>query len=454
MKKLFKYISQIAKYILVAGIIASLAYSLGLFVINGYPKIFTPQETLVSANFTDFYLMNFKSETDCVPDDSFSSYQFDFSRIPTSILSEYKATASTPIEFSIWLPAGKLAIKKYVSGKSEYIDYFPIEPNSGFKGTIGGLEVRFDSQIVSIREEICTQELRYDPEFAILSILHDPAKYQWVYTSQYMRSNDKVMIFIDGPIHITGFPDENIDRLEFTIISDEGQHLDIKMASKGLVIDLPTTGMQQLAFTDEETITNSRLRAFPDELIIEVPEGMLKLGNEESISIGGLTKVNDEKVFFQKTTLGSSDYAVFGNIKTAEYEISGTTTGIILNNEQLVKSFWDKLPDYLKSALFGVFLAGIGAIWKFRNSIWTAMKSFVLFWRSADSKNPTKGSFVCVTNTGMMIAGDLSRKPGKNYQYYLIRNARRKFRLSDQWDTEIIPEIKIRADAVEQSYVL
>lgn len=458
MRRFFKFLILILKYLLVVGIAASLLFSIGSFLVHGYPRIFTPQETLVSANFTDFYLMTFEYDMDCKPGESYSSFELDFTSVPATVLSDYKVGSSNPITFSISLPEGKLAIKKHVNGTSEYMDFRSVQSESGYTGTIAGLTVEFDSEFVSIKEDICAQEIKYEPDVGFLSILHDPNLYQWASTNQYLHSNDQVRVIIDGPMNLNGFPEETIDKLELTIVSDsEGQYLNIYTRAQGLALELPRTGAMLFNITNELSDTgkfrNSRLRAFPDELSIEVPVGTLRLGNENSIPMGGLTRINEEKVTFEKSNVSNESYAVFGNIESAEYEVSGITTGIVLNNEQLVKSLWDKTPDYLKSALFGVLLAGIGGVWKFRKSIWIAIKSLVLFLSSSDPKKPMKGSFVCVTDTGMIIIGELSRKPGKNYPYFLIRNARRKFKPSDPWDEEIISEIKIRADAVEQSYV-
>lgn len=458
MKSLFEYLIKFLKYLLVAGIVASLLFSIGSFIVNGYPRIFTPQETLVSANFTDFYQMTFKNDMDCKPGESYSSFELDFTSIPSAVLSDYKVNSANPIKFSISLPEGKLAINKHINGKSEYIDFRSIQSRSGYTGTISGLKVEFESDFVSITEDICAQEIKYEPDVGFLSILHDPNLYQWASTNQYMRSADKVRVIIEGPMNLNGFPGERIDKLELLIISNsDGQYLNIQTTAQGLDLELPRTGAILLDISDELSDTkkfqNSRLRAFPDELSIEVPVGILKLGNENSIRIGGLTKINEEKITFEKSTLSNYGYAVFGNIESAEYEVSGTTNGIVLNNDQLVKSLWDKTPDYIKSALVGALLAGIGGIWTFRKSIWNTTRLLVLVLNSSDPRKLIKGSFVCVTDTGMMIAGKLSRKPNKKYPFYLIKNARRKFNLSAEWEEEIIPEIKIRADAVEQSYI-
>lgn len=459
MKRFFEYLILILKYLLVAGIAASILFTIGSFLINGYPRIFTPQETLVGAKFTDFYLMTFKNDMDCKPGESYSSFELDFTSVPSAVLSDYKVNSTNPIKFSISLPEGKLAIKKYVNGKSEYIDFRSVQSGSGYTGTIAGLTVEFESDFVSITEDICAQEIKYEPDAGFLSILHDPNMYQWASTNQYLHSDDKVRVIIEGPMRLNGFPGETIDKLELTIIADtDGQYLNIYTNAQGLALDPPRTGALLFDISDELSNTkrprSSRLRASPEELSVEMPVGTLKVGNENSKPLGGLTKINQEKVTFEKSTLSDESYGVFGNIESAEYELSGTTNSVVLNNEQLVRSLWDKTPDYLKSALVGAVLAGIGGAWTFRKSIWAAIKSLMLFLNSSDPQKSMKGSFVCVTDTGMIIVGELSRKPSKNYPFFLIKNARRKFKPSDQWDEEIISEIKIRADAVEQSYVL
>jgi hypothetical protein len=422
-------------------------------MVNEASGFFFPQKAVVSANLTDFDIMNMKKDMDCKSGDFYYPFELDLFSIPT-YGQEYKINSNKPIQFSIVLPSGKMSLKKYKGSDSEDINTFSVNAGDGFTGFIQKIEVEFKREKISMTQQLCAQEIVYAADVGFLSFKSaDAENYQAVLTSQYMHAGEEIKVTIYNPEGFDAFPNEKNDKIELYIASEsDGQYLHIQTNSQGLNVDLPNMGKSFLP-REEQNPTASWLRAFPDEIEIHSPVGNLKLGNDSPISLGGVTKINDENLVFKSTPFLPDSYAVFGKIEFAEYEISGATTGLLLNDEQIVKSSWAKLPNYIQSALFGLLLTVVGSLWKFRDSIKSHIKMIIPGFKAEELQEPEKGSFICITDSGMIIAGQLIRKPGKNYSFYLIKNARRKINPSAKWEKEIIPEIKVRADAVEQSYV-
>ena len=65
---------------------------------------------------------------------------------------------------------------------------------------------------------------------------------------------------------------------------------------------------------------------------------------------------------------------------------------------------------------------------------------------------PQKGSYVCVTDSGYIICGTLISKPGFWFPFFVLSNARRKYKDKDFWEEKSIAQIHIKASRVEQTY--
>jgi hypothetical protein len=147
-------------------------------------------------------------------------------------------------------------------------------------------------------------------------------------------------------------------------------------------------------------------------------------------------------------------YTISGDVARGEYQINAQTNSVRLNEQELVKSYWQTLSGEARVGFIGLFLTLIGGAW----TIGTKLTKRILLIKGAKKHPvippPPIGCFVCVMQSGIIVAGELACEPGFFFPFYLLHNARRKMHSSDQWDDEIIKEIRIRASHVEQSYFL
>lgn len=265
---------------------------------------------------------------------------------------------------------------------------------------------------------------------------------------QYLPQGSKIKVIISDPKNLN---DKNVKTIEVTYSSDD-EHAPFYLFSKSN--DLSATLPSINNFLPAGGVEALYVRT--DEIqIIERPVGSLKFGNSpvrELVKVSSLAK-DSLKVPSKQPNEYNETYSIIWD-KTRGTQISGTANSVILNGEELGKAPWYSLPDYVQAGLFGLLISLLGGIWAYRKPLLKRIASFIPYWDLLDPSSPLKGSYVFVTNSGIIVAGELSRKPGKNYPYYLIKNARRKLNPSGDWEKELILEIKIRADAVEQSYVL
>lgn len=199
---------------------------------------------------------------------------------------------------------------------------------------------------------------------------------------------------------------------------------------------------------DPDSDSGERMTLDADRISIHQPVGLLKLGNDPEVRLESLTEFSQQSLEISSLSVAEPPFIIItGDGRDAPLEISGFATDVILNGDQIGKVPWNGLPEYLPASLTGLVITLIGALFTRKQ---TLVSNFLIF----ENRKPPKGSFVCETRSGATIAGKLSRKPGKNYPFYLLKHARRKPPQSDQWEKDLIAEIKIREDAVEQTYFL
>jgi len=415
-----------------------LIYWAGLLV----RQFFTPQSTFLTIDLTEFDKMAIKNNTDCRHE-----YNYPYSvQMRESILNyistNYNISSKKPISLSLTLPPGKITAIAYLSGKSQgnSTDFFKSEQD--YFGTVDKIEVdMIQMSQIDIQEEICSPQITFYPATTFpfwMGYSYGINDVNGIKTRQWMLDGDKIKITFSGKLNFENYDFSEVDKVEISIEVSSGSPLILQAVSPGLTAELPSTVKGMLRVKDPSVSPLKAVAISADEIEIKYPKGVFNIKNETPFDFRTSSNSENEKIVIPHL------FDVIGDIDNGNYTVTTTTTSVTLRGEELIKNSWQKMSSEAQVAIFGLLLTFVGGMWG--------------AWRFYDSRKVKRfqyktGNFVCVTKTGMTITGELLRKPGRNFPYYIIKNARKKPSPSGYWEEDVITEIKIHADSVEQSYV-
>jgi hypothetical protein len=430
-------------------IISCLIFIALRFARTSYQYWFFTKPQPLSIMLTDFSKLTAKSGDSCDEYNQFSPpVKIYISRLASNMYkTDFNFESSGELDYYVDFPAGEITIQyTYLDGTKK------ASTSSGenaYQGSATRIEVVYnDVNYFEMEQYFCETLINlYDPSIYTFNVL-ESSDMKFAGVKQFLPQGSKIRVIISDPKNLD---DKNVKAIEVTYSSDyDRAPFYLFSKSTGLSATLPSINN----FLPAEGFEALYIRT--DEIqIIERPVGSLKFGNSP---IRELVKVSSlAKDTLKVPSMYPNDYNETYSIiwyKNRGTQISGTANSVILNGEELGKAPWYSLPDYVQAGLFGLLISLVGGIWAYRKPLLKRIASSVPYWDLLDPSSPLKGSYVFITNSGIIVAGELSRKPSKNYPYYLIKNARRKANPSSDWEKELISEIRIRADAVEQSYVL
>lgn len=442
--KILRIIGSILSILLVCGLI----YAIYRFGNSLYTSFFVRQTVPFSIGLTKFNSITVETTEDCASrnKDSFpvqlvisrpSKYVYN----PSVLLETNKA-----MDFQVVFPFGELSAEGYLVDNSSQQIALPHTSTISIIGSATQVEVEYPHQINSfaMHQYFCGPEIDVlpFPSISFSGLYTNKAKSVWI--DQLFQPGDQIKVTIINPQITEKLNTNGMQRVEFEFsAADSSLPFEIGLTANDLKPTLPEI------LTDFGSYTPESLFILSNQIEIVHPVGSYKLGNDAPKELPEITSTSDDRLSIPSIS-GKESFQINELVSHSanKFDITGDTNSLILNNEELVKSAWYTLPEYIQAGLFGLLLTLISGIWALRSTIWRWL-SFNFF----DVSMP-KGSFVCVTNSGMVIAGELFQKPRKNYPYYLIKNARRKLKSSDHWEKDMIAEIKVREDSIEQTYVL
>jgi hypothetical protein len=446
-----------SKLLYVIGKIMSLGIFIGFvtgivwFGYTGFKYWFTQKDFPFSVNLTDFRSLEANGDSNCNIESKFHfPIEVTISRQMSNMLDTHLLIQAKNLqEFSIDFADGTLSGTAFLDdGTSESLQIN--EPDKYITGKAEQLSIEYlDLDYFQMFQYFCESQISiYTPGAGYYLSSHPSNFMKSVGIVQYLPQDSLIKVTVINATNLSGVNLNNSDRVEF-IFRSNNDYFPLYLFSKAA--DLQATLPSINSLMSGHIIEGVRI--FSDEIRISAPIGNLRYGNNDPIELVQIASSAKDELFIPRTKVNGygNTYIVkwrtFGNT-----EITGTSRSLLLNDEDLGNAPWDELPEYVQAGLFGLLLSILGALRALRQRIWNGLIS--LFSFSAKNISPPKNSFVCVTASGITIAGELCLQPDKTHPYYVITNARRKLKPSDKWEKEIIPEIKVRSDAVEQYYEL
>jgi hypothetical protein len=453
-KNIWRFIALVLRWIIPIAIGAGILWSIFWFVKTGYSQLFKPQKALVSVKLTDAYVIDLERKNRCLTEglDPIVYIQRSSFELPNSPTVNYDITSATPIQISLGLPLGELRITKYLGDKVIADNPISVHQSEGYAGTIKSITIEMTKLKRLIMEQYyCAPITRFTPGGVMTFSSHDGSPLQ-IATKQWFSDGDNIKIVIE-PIDIIGFGDQKYDKIELMLnVTANVSIMGLMATSTVLSTTLPGVGYDRLGVWKNDI---DSFLAFADSIKIERPAGTIKIGNNHPVEMIKLSDFSKEILELPYLSVDNNGgFVINSHITDGVYDISGNTSSAVLNGQQLVKSKWETLPEYLQAGLFGTLLSIIGGLWAFRHRLWNFITPKKVEESISKVSPPPSGSFVCVTQSGDVIAGELIRGPSFFFPYYLLRNTRHKKQHKEEWSAEIIGEIRVRASLVEQSYML
>jgi len=423
-----------------------LIYAIYWFGKSFYENFFVAQSQSFSLNLSKFQSITASGKTDCLMGDG--PVHIYINRPLREVDNkEMSFDSDEDFEFRLVFPTGSMYATGFNPGKANQRINFQKDERVTVDGKASQLRIEYlqvNSFIMS--QSFCANEvgiLSYPIAFFYPGNFNSP---KTIWTEQTLGPQSRIKVTLLNPKISGGIHAEEFERIEFDFIAD-GK---IPKFIAGVSANDYRAIVPEIAYN---------FGKYPSELIIvrakqyEIhhPVGTLKFGNNTPITLDEITSASNDVLLIRDHGL----YFISSSLRSVpdnKFEVSGIATNIILNNEEKIKPRWYDLPDYVQAGLFTLLVSVVGGLLSLRQSLGKWFLLLLPFMKS--EFNLPRGSFVLVMNSGFIIAGELSRKPAKNFPFYLLKNARRKQSLSDDWEKEVIAEIKIRADAVDQSYVM
>lgn len=434
---------------------ASILYFLIVGGYKAYQYLFTQIEMPFSVSLTDYSKLKANGRDSC--DIFVEKYLYPVEFVIARPIDQMTSTkvllkSNNKLEFNLYLPGGSLSATSYsVDGTTETINF--TEDFNQINGKADEVYIDYSKDTYfSMRQYYCepTIEMRFPGSYYLLSYPNE-SRMRSVGFEQYISEGSSIQIVISNPSELADINlKQDIKKIVYTFKSTI-RLLPLSLFAKATDLDA-TMPIPSRSYSGDIT---EGLRIFTDEIEIENPAGKLKFGNNNPLDLLQIASMARDKISIPQTKVGDYSNTYFIEWKAKNNtEITGEARSLLLNDEDLGKAPWYSLPDYVQAGLFGLLISLLGGLWAVRGLIGRQIILAIPFWTLIDPTQPPQGSFVCVTNSGMVIAGELVKKPSRNYPYYLIKNARRRIQVSDKWEKQVISEIKIGKDAIEQSYYL
>ncbi len=443
--KLSKLLVKGIGYLFSVVFLLGLIYALYWFSKSFYENFFIAQSQPFSLSLSKFQAITVAGKIDCLMGDG--PVDIYINRPLNELINQEMSFESEEnIDFHLVFPTGTLS----AMGFNPNNDVHKIDFKKGDIVTVDGSAAQLKVEYLQVdymvmSQSFCATEVGVLPYPSALFYPGNTNYPKTIWTEQNLSPQNRIKVTLLYPKISNRIDTEEFERIELSFIANG----DIPKFIVGI------SGSDFRALVPE--IVND-FGKYPAEMIIirskqfeiQHPVGTLKFGNSAPIILDEITSKSDD-------TLVIRDYGLYyissslRSVNSDKFEVSGTADNIILNNEEKIKQPWFDLPEYVQAGLFTLLVSLVGGLLSLRQSIGKGL--VILFPFLKPKFNLPKESFVIVMNSGFIIAGELSRKPAKNYPYYLLKKARRKPSLSGDWEKEIISEIKIRADAVDQSYV-
>ena len=449
LKSIWHNVSAIIRLAIPVTIGIGCLWSMYWFVRDGYNQVFLPQKEMTSIKLTDADTIIVES-----PNNGNSGIirpLIYISRTSDNIkTNSYTIKSTDPISFSITFPDAELGIVKYGDGKTLFDQAVPVGPNMRSKGKIKSLTVQTANlQQLRLQEFYYAQIIKFLPIGGMVWSDPDGSNLQ-IETVQGFSIGDTIKVTIEPFDVLSDFGNQKYDKIELNLKVTKGTAMGIVTISTSFgQSSLPDVGKDQTGKREGEAVS---FLSSAESVKVTSPTGTIQVGNDIPIEMHSLAHLANETLELPRCSDNPDDaFKIASTITNGEYEISGITTSVVWKGQELNKSNWDKAPEYIRAGFFGLLLSVIGGLWALRQSIWKWLLSPFPFLKP--KINLPQGSHIFIMKSGKVIAGELSSEPTKTRPYYIIKNARRKFNLSDEWEKEIVPEIQVREDAVEQSYV-
>jgi len=448
LKSFWQNVSAFVRLAIPVTIGLGLLWSMYWFVKGGYNQIFVPQKETVTVKLTDADAITVERPNNC--DSEIIRPLIYISRTSDDIkTNSYTIKSTDPIRFWISFPDAELEIVKYVDGETILDEAVPVGPNMRYRGKIKSLTVQASNlQQLRLQEFYCAQSIKFLPIGGMVWSDPDGSNLQ-IQTIQGFSNGDTIKVAIEPLDVLSDFGNQKYDKIELNLKVTKDTAMGIGTVSTSFgQSSLPDVGKDQPGIRESETVS---FFSPAESVKVISPIGTVQVGNNSPIEMHSLAHLANETLELPRSLDNPEDeFKVASSIANGEYEISGITASVVWKGQELNKSNWDKAPEYIKAGLFGLLLSIIGGLWALRQSIWKWLLSPFPFLKP--KINLPQGSYIFIMKSGKVIAGEISSKPTRTRPYYIIKNARRKLNLSDEWERELIPEIQIREDAVEQSY--
>lgn len=438
--------------------------------------IFFPIELPLNAQLTDFEIIQFDFDHNQCMDIANLNIGYLFSPLKinlegvTPIDQEYRISSRPTVQFDIGFKQSNFKITSTINGKTtSSSEEFVSDEFKRFQGTANALEIDLSkSKSLVMSEAFCATYMyfarssptEYD---ALVTPNREGVDTKGaIRTSQLISANSSVIIILEGPVIFQDDPNNVADKITITLVAnDEAATLLVGAeGSERFYASLPGIKFGNDKETNTEALPagNSFSISNGSNIAISSPTGKIKFGSFPEITLSNLLTLGDSNVLLFPTlpswVIRQGEHTgysyIHGDIEKDEITISGTTPRLIYSGKEYSISRWSLLPDYVQTGIFGLvigaFSTGIGVLWK-RNENRKAKKS------GDEAYQPEKGAFVCILDSGYVIAGKLIERPSFFSPYYVIQDAHRKHRDEESWETDIVKQINIKASRVEQHYI-
>ena len=435
--------------------------------------VFYPINSPLSVSVTDFKKMNIKylrwidpcnGKSDITQREDFDmsvaiTNPNSYETLYAQTYSSFKSDQRFVIDFG--MVDGDLKIVKYYDGKEIGSTDLSLRNQQGkrMQGTATQINATLPSDL-ALSQWLCSGEISiskysdtYHFDFGSAGIFNN---YSAAKISLNIKNNDELVVTLLNPI-LEDNPDELIDKVEvyfiangdssFAIMGIEGNHLSVILPAISTYYDLEQK-KQVLP------LGNSIESFLAQGVTITSPQGSAQFGSYKKFDLyKSLVEDTRESLDVPKVPVRFSEGASGGlsistNLQNNEIKFAGSAPVIEYRKQRFGVSRWDSMPGYIQTGLFGLLLGAAPVWWGFfrKRTIKNIDTNLISDFQ------PKKDSFICVLNSGYMIAGTLIKEPSFWSPYYVICDAHRKQISEKHWELETIPKINIKASRVEQYY--